>query len=61
MSKFVKDIKNAAHEGRLKQPFRAADVKMACHGWAENIYTIFYLKRLPNSSKTEENERQTML
>lgn len=44
MSKFVRDIRNAVHDGRLKQPFRAADVKMACPDWADNTYTVFLPK-----------------
>ena len=43
-SRFVEDIKEAVRTGRLKEPFRASDVKVACPGWSERTYSNFLPK-----------------
>ena len=50
MSRFVVDVCRARSLGRLPERFRAADVRKACPGWAERIYTNFLPKhRVGNS------------
>ncbi len=41
MSEFVKDIRRAIREGRLRQPFRGLDIRRACPGWSERTYYNF--------------------
>lgn len=43
-SRFVQDIKEAVRTGRLKEPFRASDVKVACPGWSDRTYSNFLPK-----------------
>ena len=43
-SRFMGDIKEAVRTGRLKEPFRAADVKAACPGWSDRTYSNFLPK-----------------
>ena len=53
-SRFVEDIGEAVRSGRLKEPFRALDVKRACLGWAEKTYSVFlpkHRKENPSSNK----------
>ncbi len=38
------DIRGAIQEGRLKQPFTAADVRQACPGWNPATYGSFLPK-----------------
>jgi len=44
MSKFARDIRSAVCRERLKQPFRADDVRRACPGWAKSTYSVFLPK-----------------
>ncbi|TYK44563.1 hypothetical protein [Actinomadura decatromicini] len=39
MSRMVAEIVRAREDGRLPERFRAADVREACPGWAENTYS----------------------
>ena len=41
---FITSIREAVAAGRLNQPFRAADVKAACPGWANSTYSTFLSK-----------------
>ena len=43
-SRFMKDIREAVRSGRLKEQFRASDVRIACPGWAYNTYSNFLPK-----------------
>lgn len=43
-SRFVEDIRKAVRTGRLKEPFRAANVKAACPGWNPRTYSNFLPK-----------------
>ena len=44
MSKFMRDIRGAAKEGRLQARFRADDLRRACPGWAHQTYSAFLPK-----------------
>ena len=43
-SKFVEDIQKAVQNGGLKEPFRAADIKVSCPGWSDRTYSNFLPK-----------------
>ena len=43
-SRFVEDIQKAVQTGRLKEPFRAADIKVTCSGWSNRTYSNFLPK-----------------
>jgi hypothetical protein len=44
VSRFVADIRKAVREGRLPKRFRAAEVRLACPGWADHTYGVFLPK-----------------
>ncbi|MBL4618289.1 MAG: hypothetical protein JKY46_11400 [Robiginitomaculum sp.] len=53
--RLIEDIRNAVTSGRLKEPFRAADIKAACPNWADTTYSNFLGKHaVGNPSKTTE-------
>lgn len=43
-SRFLEDIKMAVRNGKLKEPFRALDVKVTCPGWSDKTYSNFLPK-----------------
>ena len=43
-SELVEDIKKGVRTGRLKEPFRASDVKAACPRWSDRTYSNFLPK-----------------
>ena len=51
MSDFVNDISRARSFGKLPERFRAADVKEACPGRAENTYRSFLPKHRVGNSR----------
>lgn len=44
MSRFMDDIRRAAREGKLEQPFRGSDVERAYPGWGKRTYRVFLAK-----------------
>lgn len=58
MKEFASQIYDAVQQGRLKEPFGAADVKRACPGWAESTYKVSLAKHaVGNGATTELFER----
>ena len=49
ISKFVVEIDKAMAEGRLREPFRASDVRAACPGFARITYNCFLPKHAANN------------
>ena len=43
-SEFAEDVKEAVASGKLEQPFRAGNVRIACPGWADGTYNTFLWK-----------------
>jgi len=43
-SRFVEDVREAIRSGRLRESFRANDIKKACLGWDESTYSNFLPK-----------------
>ena len=44
MGRFVDDIRQARHQGKLPERFSSADVRKACPGWVEGTYSTFLPK-----------------
>ena len=44
VSRFVEDVREAIRSGKLKECFRAYDVKIACPGWKDKTYSNFLPK-----------------
>ena len=51
--RLITDIRQAVAEGRLSQPFRAADVRAACPGWASRTYHVFLAKHREGNRRGE--------
>jgi hypothetical protein len=48
-SRFVAEIDRAIKEGRLREPFRASDLRKAFGGFAFNTYSHFLSKHVLNN------------
>lgn len=54
MKRFASEIYEAVRAGRLKEPFRAADVKKACPDWVDNLSRTFLSKQAVGNGETTE-------
>ena len=48
-SRLVAEIDRAIEGGKLHEPFRGADVRAACAGFAHTTYNTFLPKHAPNN------------
>jgi hypothetical protein len=54
MRELASQIYATVESGKLKEPFRAASVRIACPGWAEHTYSTFLAKHAVGNGKTTE-------
>jgi hypothetical protein len=55
MKAFASEIYAAVRSGKLREPFTATTAKLACPGWADATYKVFFNKhRAGNPGNTTE-------
>jgi len=54
MKQLASEIYAAVQSGKLKEPFNAAMVRLACPGWAERTYHPFLAKHAVGNGQTTE-------